>query len=42
MLAEKFFLYLEALIRNQSHSDGSPRVVSTAQLVPVKLPDKRK
>jgi hypothetical protein len=42
MLAEKFFLYLEALIRNQLHGDGSPRVVSAARLVPIKLPDARK
>jgi hypothetical protein len=37
MLAEKFFLMLEALIRAQVHSDGAPRVVSTSQFVPVKL-----
>jgi len=35
MLAEKFFLYLETLIRSQSHSDGSPRVVSTSPHVPL-------
>ena len=39
MLAEKFFLYLEALIKSQeTHSDGSPRVVSSTPHVPVKLP----
>jgi hypothetical protein len=39
MLAEKFFLYLEALIKSQhSHSDGSPRVISSSPHVPVKLP----
>ncbi len=38
MLAEKFFLTLESLIRTQTHSDGSPRVVSTSPHVPVKLP----
>jgi hypothetical protein len=38
MLAEKFFLILESLIRAQTHSDGSPRVVSTSPHVPVKLP----
>jgi hypothetical protein len=39
MLAEKFFLYLEALIKTQqTHSDGSPRVVSSSPHVPVKLP----
>jgi hypothetical protein len=38
MLAEKFFLYLEALIKSQqTHSDGSPRVVSSSPHVPVKL-----
>jgi len=37
MLAEKFFLYLETLIRSRSHSDGSPRVVSTSPHVPVAL-----
>jgi hypothetical protein len=37
MLAEKFFLMLEALKRS-SYSDGSPRVVSTSPHVPVKLP----
>jgi hypothetical protein len=39
MLAEKFFLYLEALIKShQTHSDGGPRVISTSPHVPVKLP----
>jgi hypothetical protein len=42
MLAEKFFLYLEALIRSQSHGEGSPRVVSASRHVPVKVPDERK
>ena len=40
MLAEKFFLYLEALIKNQqspTHTDGSPRVISSSPHVPVKL-----
>jgi hypothetical protein len=43
MLAEKFFLYLEALIKSQniSHSDGSPRVVSSSPHVPVKLPEQK-
>jgi hypothetical protein len=41
MLSEKFFLMLEALIRAQVHPDGSPRVVSTSPLVPVKLDDSR-
>ena len=39
MLAEKFFLLLEPLIRGQTHSDGSPRIVSSSPHVPVKLPD---
>jgi hypothetical protein len=48
MLAEKFFLMLEALIRAQVHPDGSPRVmtrspfvpmVSSSPLVPAKLTD---
>jgi hypothetical protein len=37
MLAEKFMLVLET-IKSRSHSDGSPRVVSTSPHVPVKLP----
>ena len=37
MLAEKFFLLLETL-KSHSYPDGSPRVVSTAPHVPVKLP----
>jgi hypothetical protein len=39
MLAEKFFLLLEALLKNQSYADGSPRVISTSPHVPVKLPE---
>jgi hypothetical protein len=35
MLAEKFFLVLETL---RSHSDGSLKVVSAAQHVPIRLP----
>jgi hypothetical protein len=39
MLAEKFFLVLESLIRSgRTYPDGSPRVVSTSPHVPVKLP----
>jgi hypothetical protein len=38
MLAEKFIIYLEALIRSPAYADGSPRVVSTSPHVPVKLP----
>ena len=44
MLAEKFFLYLEALIKTQesvSHADGSPRVISSSPHVPVKLPERK-
>ena len=42
MLAEKFFLVLEALIKGQSdrlptYSDGAPRVVSSSVHVPVVL-----
>jgi hypothetical protein len=36
MLAEKFFLLLEA-IKRSSYPDGSPRVISTSPHVPVKL-----
>ncbi len=42
MLAEKFILVLESLIRSCSHPDGSPRVVSTSPHVPVKLPSDNK
>ena len=40
MLAEKFFLMLESLIKTQgrTHADGSPRVISTSPHVPVQLP----
>ena len=38
MLSEKFFLVLETLLNGQTHSDGSPRVVSTSPHVPIKLP----
>ena len=37
MLAEKFILALETLIRSRTFPDGSPRVVSTSPRVPVKL-----
>jgi len=40
MLAEKFILLLETL-KSQTHSDGSPRVVSNSPHVPVKLPKDR-
>jgi hypothetical protein len=41
MLAEKFFLYLEALIKTKGHADGSPQVTSTSPHVPVKLPERK-
>ena len=42
MLAEKFFLMLETLIKSRTYADGSPRVVSTSPHVPVKLPEPTK
>jgi hypothetical protein len=44
MLAEKFFLYLEALIKSQhvvTYTDGSQRVISISPRVPVKLPERK-
>ncbi len=41
MLAEKFIVLLETLLKSPTHSDGSPRVVSTSPHVPVKLPGKK-
>ena len=39
MLAEKFFLFLEALMKSrQTHPDGSPKVISSSPHVPIKLP----
>ena len=38
MLAERFFLLLESLIRSQAHLDGSPTVVSSSPHVPISLP----
>jgi len=40
MLAEKFILLLEALVKSSgnTHPDGGTRVVSTSPHVPVKLP----
>jgi hypothetical protein len=45
MLAEKFFLVLEALIKGRTdqvptYSDGAPRVVSSSAHVPVVLPER--
>ena len=37
MLAEKYILALETLIRSRTHPDGSPRVASTSPHVPVRL-----
>lgn len=42
MLAEKFFLLLEALrSQSQTYPDGSRVIVSTTPHVPVKLPNAR-
>jgi hypothetical protein len=43
MLAEKFILYLETLIKDRSYgtptySDGAPRVTSSSPHVPIVLP----
>jgi hypothetical protein len=40
MLAEKFILLIEALVKSdgRTHQDGSPRVVSSSPHVPVTLP----
>ena len=37
MLAEKFLLLLESLIRNQAHPDGGPKIISSSPHIPVKL-----
>ena len=45
MLAEKFLLTIEMLIRNQrqmAYTDGAPRVVSSSPHVPVSLPSESK
>jgi hypothetical protein len=44
MLSEKFFLFLESLIRSQgqTHADGAPRIVSNSPHVPVKLPQQQR
>lgn len=42
MLAEKFFLVLEALIRgDRTYPDGSLRIISSSPHVPVKLPNQK-
>jgi hypothetical protein len=42
MLAEKYMLLLETILSLAEHSpayaDGSPRVISTSQHVPIELP----
>jgi hypothetical protein len=45
MLAEKFYLVLESLIKGQTdrvptYSDGAPRVLSSSAHVPIVLPDR--
>jgi hypothetical protein len=44
MLAEKFLMVLETLLKSQirstTYSDGAPRVMSSSQHVPVQLPAK--
>jgi hypothetical protein len=41
MLAEKFILLLETMVKSNGHThpDGSPRVVSASPHVPMKLPN---
>jgi len=41
MLAEKFILLLEALIKSAQYPDGSYRVKNTSPHVPVELPTKK-
>jgi hypothetical protein len=42
MLAEKFFLVLESLIRgDRTYPDGSPRVISTSPHVPMTVPSQK-
>jgi hypothetical protein len=41
MLAEKFLLVLEALMRSSPYPDGSPQVKSTSPHVPIELPMKK-
>jgi hypothetical protein len=43
MLSEKFFIYLEALLKGErdqvpTYSDGAPRVVSSSSHIPMELP----
>jgi len=38
MLSERFFLYLESLLRSADFNDGAPRVRSTSPHVPIQLP----
>ena len=41
MLAEKFILLLEALIKSAQYPDGSYRVKNTSPHVPIELPTKK-
>jgi hypothetical protein len=41
MLAEKFILVLEALLKSSQYPDGSVRVKSTSPHVPVELSTKK-
>jgi hypothetical protein len=41
MLAEKFILMLEALLKSSQYPDGGVRVKSTSPHVPVELPAKK-
>ena len=42
MLAEKFFLVLESLLRSdRTYPNGSPRAISTSPHVPVTLPTQK-
>ena len=42
MLAEKFFLVLESLIRgDRTYPDGSPLVISTSPHVPMTVPSQK-
>jgi hypothetical protein len=42
MLAEKFILVIEALIRSAQYPDGSYRAESHSPHVPIKLPTKKR
>jgi hypothetical protein len=46
MLAERFFLFLEEIIRrvhsDECHADGSTKVVSASPHIPIRLPTARR